>query len=121
MKALMKKHAALVQIKDEDLVKRFSELTAGYNSLKDAIKKREAERPSPLPQIAVLTEPAGEPPQHHLLVRGIYANEGSEVPPGVPSVFCTVGNSYQLTSNPKNSGRRLAHWTVKPRNAEPRI
>ena len=54
MKALLKTNDAVVQIKDEDLIKRFPELAAGYNSLKDAIKRREAERPSPLPQIAKL-------------------------------------------------------------------
>jgi len=118
MKALLKTNDAVVQIKDEDLLKRFPELAAGHTSLKDAIKKREAERPSPLPQIAVLTEPDTELPKHHLLVRGVYANEGAEVPPGVPAVFCTAGNSYQpaSSSGQKNSGRRLAlaRWLTSP-------
>ncbi|MBI3851248.1 MAG: DUF1553 domain-containing protein [Verrucomicrobia bacterium] len=118
MKALLKTNEAIVQIKDEDLIKRFPELSAGFNSLKDAIKKREAERPSALPQIAVLTEPGTELPKHHLLVRGVYANEGAEVPPGVPAVFCSARNSYQLVSNTaqKNSGRRLAlaRWLTSP-------
>ena len=120
MKMLLKTNDAVVQVKDEDLVKRFPELAAGYNSLKDAIKKREAERPSPLPQIAVLTEPAAELPKHHLLVRGNYASEGAEVPPGVPAVFCNARNSYQLVSNAgqKSSGRRLAlaRWLTSPEN-----
>ena len=118
MKTLLKTHDAIVQIKDEDLVKRFVELGAGYNSLKDAIKKREAGRPSPLPQIAVLTEPGTELPKHHLLVRGNYASEGVEVPPGVPAVFCNARNSYQLVANfgQTNSGRRLAlaRWLTSP-------
>jgi uncharacterized protein DUF1553/uncharacterized protein DUF1549 len=118
MKTLLKTNDAIVQIKDEDLVTRFSELAAGYNSLKDAIKKREAGRPSPLPQIAVLTEPGTELPKHHLLVRGNYAGEGAEVPPGVPAVFCSARNSYQPVSNTaqKNSGRRLAlaRWLTSP-------
>ncbi|MEO6336876.1 MAG: DUF1549 and DUF1553 domain-containing protein [Verrucomicrobiota bacterium] len=118
MKGLLKTNDAVVQIKDEDLVKRYPELAAGCNSLKDAIKKREAERPSPLPQIAVLIEPGAELPKHHLLVRGGYASEGAEVPPGVPAVFCSGKNSYHIVSNAAqtNSGRRLAlaRWLTSP-------
>ena len=120
MKTLVKTNEAVVQIKDEDLLKRYPELAAGFNSLREAIKKREAERPSPLPQIAVLTEPGKELPAHHLLVRGNYASEGVEVPPGVPAVFCSASNSYQPVANAgsKSSGRRLAlaRWLTSPEN-----
>ncbi len=118
MKVLLKTNDAVVQIKDDHLLKRFPELSAGNNSLKGAIREREAQRPLPLPQIAVLTEPGAELPKHHLLVRGVYANEGTEVPPGVPAVFCTPNNTYQLppTTGQKNSGRRLAlaRWLTSP-------
>ena len=120
MKALLKANDAIIQIKDEELAKRFPELAAGYDSLKAGIKKREAERPAALPQVAVLTEPGATLPQHHLLVRGIYANEGREVSPGVPAVFCNDRNPYQAVAIPgqKNSGRRLAfaRWVTSPKN-----
>ncbi len=120
MKALLKTNDAVVLFKDEDLVKRFPELAAVYSSLKDAIKKRESGRPSPLPQIAVSIEPGAELPKHHLLVRGGYASEGIEVPPGVPAIFSSDKNSYKLVSNSpqKSSGRRLAlaRWLTSPEN-----
>lgn len=114
MKALLKKHETLVQIKDDDLGLRFPDLAASYRALKDALRKKEAERPAKLPQIAVLTEPAAEPPRHHLLVRGIYANEGREVQPGVPAALCSADNRFSL----KSSGRRLtfARWLTSPKN-----
>jgi hypothetical protein len=120
MKALLKQHESLVQIKDEDLLKQFSELAPGYNALKESAKKREGERPVQLPQIAALTELGTEPPPHHILTRGIYANEGRLVSPGVPAVLCTSNNSFFVASNKtsKSSGRRaaLARWLTSPEN-----
>ena len=120
MKALLKTNAAVVEIKDEDVAKRFPELSAGYESLRAGIKKRETERPVALPQIAAVTESTNQPPTHHLLVRGVYANEGREVSPGVPAVFCGAGNSYQpvAVAGQKSSDRRLAlaRWLTSPEN-----
>jgi len=120
MKALLKTNEAVVEIKDEELLKRFPELAVGHKSLKEGIKTREEQRPAPLPQIAGLSEPAKELPKHHLLVRGIYADEGREVAPGVPAVFSTGTNSYQVAPavEQKNSGRRLAlaRWLTSPEN-----
>ncbi|NOS68485.1 MAG: DUF1553 domain-containing protein [Verrucomicrobia bacterium] len=120
MKALLKTNAAIVEIKDEDLAKRFAELSAGYESLQAGIKKRESEKPVALPQIAVLTEAANKPSAHRLLLRGVYSNEGREVSPGVPAVFCSGKNSYQpvAANGQHTSGRRLAlaRWLTSPEN-----
>ena len=56
MKALLKTNEAVVEINDEELLKRFPELAVGHNSLKEGIKTREEQRPAPLPQIAGLSE-----------------------------------------------------------------
>jgi hypothetical protein len=117
MKELLKKHETLVQIKDEDLLKRFPELAAGFNSLTEATKKHEAARPTPLPQIAALTEPAEKRPAHYVLVRGNYTKPGREVEAGVPAVLCSAHNSFQVTAQSAgSSGRRtaLANWLTSP-------
>lgn len=121
MKALLKKHEALWQIKDDGVMGRFPELGAGYNALTESAKKREGERPVQLPQIATVTDPAIEPPLHHILVRGNYAAEGDAVQPGVPAILCTPDNSYRATAldeNQKSSGRRLAlaRWLTSAEN-----
>ncbi|MBI2947881.1 MAG: DUF1553 domain-containing protein [Verrucomicrobia bacterium] len=121
MKALLKKHEARLAIKEEDLVKRFADLATGYHALKDSLKKREAERPVRLPQIAALTERAGNPPRHRILVRGSHAREGQEVQPGVLAVLCSSNNSYErhlTTAGAQSSGRRLAlaRWLTSPEN-----
>lgn len=121
MKALLKRHEALVTIKEEDLVKRFADLGPAYQSLKDSLKQRESERPVRLPQIAALTERPGNPPAHRMLVRGSHASEGREVQPGVPAVLCGSSNVYESklrSAVTKSSGRRsaLARWLTSPEN-----
>ena len=120
MKALLKTNSAVVEIKDDDLVNRFLELATGYRDLKEGIRKRETEKPAPSQQLAGLAEPGTEPPKHHLLIRGLYADEGREVSAGVPAVFCTDRNSYPVVTNTsqKSSGRRLAlaRWLTSPEN-----
>jgi hypothetical protein len=109
MKELLKTHEALVRIKDEDLINRFPDIASGYKSLSEAIKKREADRPVPLPQIAALTEQTNQPPAHHVLVRGNYTKTGREVEPGVPAVLCSAKNAFQISTPPAGrSGRRTA-------------
>ncbi|PYI80204.1 MAG: hypothetical protein DME26_22030 [Verrucomicrobia bacterium] len=117
MKALLKKHESLVQIKDEELLRKSPELAAGYHTLNDAIKKKEAERPRALPQIAALTEPLGKMPSHHILVRGNYAKPGREVDARVPAVLCSAENVFGIPIQSNGtSGRRsaLAHWLTSP-------
>ena len=119
MKDLLKKHAALVDIKDEILTERFPELTAGLTSLQRSLKKREQERPAPLPQISPLVETTEPPPQHFILVRGNYAKPGAEAPPGVPAVLTRPGNSFSVTKcAASSSGRRmaLANWLTSTNN-----
>jgi hypothetical protein len=145
MKALLKQHDALVTIHDEELTNRFPEVASGYESLRQALKKRENQKPAPLPKLAVLFEPADAPPEHHLLVRGVYAREGRAVQPGVPSVLnvskarfatdsqatntaaalgdCKIGAVVSTDSPPaapalKTSGRRLklARWLTAPQH-----
>ena len=113
MKELLKTHEALVQIKDEDLVKRFPEVASSYNSLVEGIKGKDARRPIPLPQIAALTEPTNKPPLHHVLVRGNYTKAGREVEPAVPPILCSGKDIFQVTGQSTgSSGRRtaLATW-----------
>jgi len=118
MKLLLKQHESLVQIQGEQLARRFPELSAGYRSLTEAIKKKEEQKPTSLPQVAALTDVTPNPPPHHLLARGNYSNPVRPVEPGVPSVFCTGNNVFQVSILPgqKSSGRRLAfaRWLTSP-------
>lgn len=121
MKALLKKHEEKLAIKDEDLVKRFSDVAAGYTALKDSLKKREADRPVQLPQIAALTESGGTLPVHRILVRGNHAQEGREVGPLVPAILCQPENKYEVKprrAELTSSGRRLAlaRWLTSREN-----
>src|SRR5712692_3554553 len=130
MKELLKKHEALVKIKDETLLKQYPELAASYEPLKDALNKHQAARPKPLPKIAALTDVTPQPPPHHLLARGNYTKPLRSVEPGVPAVFCTASNRFvaaplgkpaateegSAPAKPASSGRRLAlaRWLTSP-------
>jgi hypothetical protein len=131
VKALLKKNAALVEVSAEELEKKFPTLAAAAEPLKHAIKKRESEKPAPLDQIAATYESGKTAPAHHLLVRGNHANEGVEVPPGVPAVFHTAyplrcdceteedaGEAASQVPKLASSGRRLAlgRWATAPEN-----
>ena len=117
IKALLKTHEALVQIKDEEVVKRFPEIAASYDSLKNALKKREAEKPAALPQLAMLWEPTNQPPSHHLLTRGNYTKPARAVEATALAALTTAKNAFQVAAN-KTSGRRtaLATWLTSPEN-----
>ncbi len=119
MKQLVKTNEAILEFKDAELAKRFPELTPGFESLQASLKRHEKEKPQALPQIATLTERGGETASHRLLVRGVYANEGREVEPSVPAVFCRADNTYQPVRELKSSGRRLAlaRWLTSPENS----
>src|SRR5205814_1635319 len=81
MKSLLKTNAALVEISNDALQKKFSAFAAASEPINQAIKKREAEKPAPLDRIAATFEPTNALPVHHLLVRGNHAKEGKEVGP----------------------------------------
>src|SRR5262249_32832713 len=117
MKALLNTHEVLVQIKDEDLLKRFPDVAASQESLKSALKKREAEKPAALPQLAMLWEPSNSPPQHHLLARGNYMKPVRAVGPAVLTALTTANNPFQVCAD-KTSGRRaaFAKWLTSPEN-----
>lgn len=117
MKALLKKHEAILQISDEVLRKRFPVIATVQNSLKDAISKLETERPKDLPQLAVVTERGGETPAHHVLVRGNYMKPGKPAEAGVPAILSIGKNEYCISPGAsKTSGRRLAFakWLTSP-------
>ncbi len=135
MKALLKTHATLIEIKNDALMARYKDFGIVSENLKAVIQRREAERPLPLEQIAILAEPNQPPPSHHLLVRGNHATEGEEVPPAVPVAltlkmslpkdgprFASVPNQdnghASNSGSAKTSGRRLAlaRWLTAPDN-----
>ena len=124
MKSLLKTNAALVDIGEDVLQKKFPAFAAAAEPIKEAIKKSEAEKPAPLERISATFEPAYTPPVHHLLVRGNHAKEGKEVAPGTPAVFETDNNLAYSCSPPADgskstsSGRRLAlaNWLTASNN-----
>jgi hypothetical protein len=116
MKDLLKKHAALVEVKNEDLEKRFPDLGASIRASAAAVSKIEKQRPASLPMISILTDSGGEIPKHHILVRGNYAKPGKEVMAGVPVAF--HAGSFSITPEKETTGRRLAfaQWITSPRH-----
>jgi hypothetical protein len=126
MKALLKEHAAKVEVSDDVLAKRFPEMAAARRELETGIARVEASRPAPLPGIAAIFEPVETPPVHHLLVRGVHANEGAEVAPLLPAALAGNGAFERWSTTPagadvpkpKTSGRRLAlaRWLTSPEN-----
>ncbi len=139
MKSLLKTNATLVEVSAEALQKRFPAYASASETLREAIKTRESQKPAPLERIAATFEPTNAPPSHHLLIRGNHANEGKEINAGVPAVFRVSFQSTSLQTEdrgggsddaPKlgkktadgsslhSSGRRLAlaHWLTAPEN-----
>ncbi len=139
MKSLLKTNAALVDVSAEALKAKFPVFASASETLREAIKTRESQKPAPLDRIAATFEPTNQPPLHHLLVRGNHANEGKEIGPGAPAVFQVSfqGTARQARhpgegsdnvpepakkledgSMAHSSGRRLAlaHWLTSPEN-----
>jgi hypothetical protein len=138
MKSLLKTNSALVEITSEALQKKFPAFAAAAETLRQAIKKCESEKPAPLERIAAAFEPTNSPPTHHLLVRGNHAREGKEVSWGTPAILNphpndSVGEKLALTpalspeererdqeriGSLKSSGRRLAlaDWLTSSNN-----
>jgi hypothetical protein len=126
MKSLLKTNSALVDVNEEMLRKKFPAFAAAVEPIKEAIKKRESEKPPALDRISATFETTNTPPVHHLFVRGNHAKEGKEVAPTVPAIFnssaefmatasCSSANEPKLRS----SGRRLAlaQWLTSSNNS----
>ncbi|WP_020468809.1 DUF1549 and DUF1553 domain-containing protein [Zavarzinella formosa] len=119
--ALLKTHAKVIDIKDDDLAKRFPEYAALRDRVKQTIAEREKERPRPPEKIAAFVETDPTPAAHHLLKRGQHHLPGGEVLPTVPVSLQTPKNKYQIATRPAgqvSSGRRtaFANWATSPEN-----
>jgi hypothetical protein len=120
-KTLLKTHAALLKVNDDELAKRFPEYAALRERVHKTIAEREKDRPPPLDALSVFVETDANPPAHHVLKRGQHNAPGAEVEPGVPAAFCTTGNAYHVEPKPPGrvtSGRRMAFakWVTSPEN-----
>jgi hypothetical protein len=118
MKSLLKTNAALVDISNEALEGKFPPFSAAVEPIRQAIKKREAEKPAPPDRIAATFEITNTPPLHHLLTRGNHAKEGKEVAPGTPAIF-NVSFQRATGESVLDSSRRrlaLAHWLTSSNN-----
>ncbi len=120
-KALLKTHAALLQVSDDDLAKRFPEYAALRERVQKTIAERAKDRPPPLEALSVFVETDPNPPAHHVLKRGQHNAPGAEVVPGVPAALCTPANLYHVEAKPPgrvSSGRRtaFARWVTSPEN-----
>ncbi|HSQ56603.1 MAG TPA: DUF1549 and DUF1553 domain-containing protein, partial [Gemmata sp.] len=120
-KELLKKHAKAVEIKDDDLAKRFPEYAALRDRVRQTIAEREKDRPRPAEKIAAFVETDPNPAVHHLLKRGQHNQPGDEVEPGVPASMSTKSNTFRLpprASGRLSTGRRtaLANWITSPEN-----
>ncbi len=121
MKALLKTHAAVVEIPEEALLGRFPTLAHAAELLKTGIKSEEAARPAPLERISAAFESTNPPPAHHLLIRGNHATEGKETPPRVPEVLARTVAFHpgeRSSGSPPTTGRRLglARWLTDREN-----
>jgi hypothetical protein len=123
MKSLLKTNAALVDVGNGTLEKKFPAFGAAAEPIRQAIKEKESEKPAPLDRIAAAFESTNSPPVHHLLVRGNHAKEGKETAPGIPAVFNCRDEIREscfpaVDSKLNSSGRRLqlARWLTASNN-----
>ncbi len=120
MKRLLKDHATVVTVEEKQVLERFPDLASSHGSLTEVIRKREAERPTPLPHIAALTDVTPNPPSHHLLNRGAYTDPGVPVDPGVPATLTSPENTFNSPAAADGSDGRprfaLARWLTSPQN-----
>jgi hypothetical protein len=118
---LLKTHAGLLKVSDDELAKRFPEFGGLRDGTQKAIAAREKDRPPPLEQLSVFVETDPNPPPHHVLKRGQHNAPGADVEPGVPAAFSTAANGYRVELRPAgrvSSGRRtaFARWVTAPDN-----
>jgi hypothetical protein len=119
--ALLKTHAKAVDIKDDELAKRFPEYAALREQVSRSVAEREKERPRPLDTLVVFVETDPNPPVHRLLRRGRHDQPGAEVEPGVPVAFTTKTNAFHIKLRPPGrvtTGRRtaFADWVTSLEN-----
>lgn len=120
-KKLLKTHAKVVDISDDDLAKRFPEFAAYRDRVQRTVADREKDRPAPPQKIAAFVETDANPATHHLLKRGQHNLPGEEVHPGVPAKLNAAKNSFQIeprTAGRVSTGRRtaLAKWVASAEN-----
>jgi hypothetical protein len=117
--ALVKKHAKAVEVKDDELAKRFPEYATLRERVTKTVSEREKDRPKPLDAISAFVETDPKPGVHHVLRRGQHNQPGDEVPPGVPAALVTPANGYRIEPRPGvSSGRRtaFAKWVTSTEN-----
>ena len=119
-KDLLKKNEKLLEVKDDDLARRFESFAKLRGEVKESIKGKKKELPAEPPQIAALFETDPAPPPSRLLRGGSLTDPGPETPPGVPAFLATAANPYRIEppAGGKGSGRRLAlaRWIASPEN-----
>ncbi len=119
--ALLKTHAKVAEVSDDDLAKRFPEYAALRDRVKQTIASREGDRPKPAEKLAAFVETDPNPPAHHLLKRGIHHQPGAEVQPGALEAISTPKNTFAIETRPMgrvSTGRRtaFAKWVTSPEN-----
>jgi hypothetical protein len=118
---LLKAHAKAIAISDDDLARRFPEVSGLRQQVKKSIAAREQDRPRPLEKLSVFVETDAKPPAHHVLRRGQHNRPGDEVQPGVPVALISANNVYRIVERPPgqvSTGRRLAlaRWIASADN-----
>jgi hypothetical protein len=96
-----------------DAVAKWKSRRRQFDKQLRALESRRGTRPG---AIAAVYDLAPEPPEVHLLKRGVYSNPGPAVEPGVPRVLCDPDNLYQVAPHATSTGRReaLARWITRP-------
>lgn len=119
--ALVKKHKKVIDIKDEELDKRFPSIAEIRDKMLKAIKERENERPTPAEKISAFVETDPKPDVHHVLKRGQHGSPGEEVQPCGLNALNTAKNKYQIeppAAGRISTGRRtaFAKWVTSAEN-----
>lgn len=111
-KYLLKRFGNLVEVTDDELMDQFPE----YAKVKKSVTELEG-RLLPAPMIRAAFDVSADPTPVYQLYRGDYRSPGSEVGPGVPSIFNGALAPYRVVK-PKweSTGRRLAlaRWLIQP-------
>jgi hypothetical protein len=119
--ALLKTHAKVAEVSDDDLAKRFPEYAALRDRVKQTVAERKKDRSKPPEKIAAFFETDPDPAVHHVLKRGQHGQPGDEVQPGAPAALSTPRNAFRIEPRPAgrvSTGRRtaFANWVTSPEN-----
>ena len=119
-KELLEAHEKALAVDDDELAKRFTDLTPVLDEGRRAIERLEKARPAPLSKIAAMVDVDLQPPAHRLLLQGRHNAPGPEVRPGVPAALSTKDNVYRVRpiNEGGSTGRRLAfaRWMTSREN-----